>query len=106
MIEKKTYVGPGRDSHPATTLREVGDKLFGKTWQSDLARALTPLHPKSKNVTQQMVARWAAGERSIPAWVWTAVVDVVHDRNRWFSERYETLRMLAGIPPVLDDDDD
>lgn len=106
MSEKKIYVGPGRDSHAATMLREVGDRLFGKTWQSDLARALTPLHPKAKRVTQQMVARWAGGERTIPAWIWSAILDVVYERNRWFSDRYELFRTLAGIPPVHDDDDD
>lgn len=96
MMEKKVFVGPGRDSHGATTLRTVGEGLYGSQWQSELARRLTGLHPKEKRVTQQMVARWAAGERSIPQWVWAAALDVIDDKTIWLAMQKDALRVLAG----------
>lgn len=100
MSEKPIYVGPGRDSIPAIALREIGPGLYGSTWQSDLARQLTPLHPKQKNVTQQMVARWAAGGRAIPAWVWLAVDELFEDRASWITMRRLYVRALAeGFEP-------
>ena len=106
MIEKKVFVGPGRDSYPAKTLREIGQGLFGTTWQRDLARELTPLHPKGKNVTQQMVARWAAGDRSIPGWVWTAIGLVFDDRVIWMGRKRAVMEALAqGREPENGEDD-
>lgn len=98
MTEKTTYVGPGRESAPAVMLRDVGPALFGTSWQSDLAKALTPLHPKAKRVTQPMVARWAAGTRTIPTWVWKAILDVMYEREVWMRDRREPLLILASMP--------
>lgn len=39
-------------------LREVGESLYGRLWQSDLARAL--------GVNDRTMRRWASGESSMP----------------------------------------
>lgn len=107
MMEKKVFVGPGRDSYPAVALREIGQGLFGTTWQRDLARQLTPLHPKGKNVTQQMVARWAAGDRSIPSWVWMAMGLIFDDRVIWMLKKRDVMERLAqGREPDAGKDDE
>lgn len=52
--------GSPEDLHRPMTpaeLREIGERLFGPSWQSSLARAL-PVNPRT-------VRRWLNGNRSI-----------------------------------------
>ena len=97
--EKKTYVGPGRESAGAVLIRDLGEGLYGSIWQSEFARDLTPWHPKEKRVTQQMVARWAAGERTVPSWVWTSGAAMIEARVAWLFRLRDRLESVDHGEP-------
>jgi Family of unknown function (DUF5677) len=53
----------------------AGSLLFGQEWQRPIARMLGPFHPEGGRgpIDDRLVRRWAAGERTIPDWVITAL---------------------------------
>lgn len=75
------YIGPGPDSPAAITLRDAGAALYGPSWQTVLAEALEPHHPRRSKVDSAVVRGWAAGRRTVPAWVWTAIEEIGSDRR-------------------------
>lgn len=75
------FVGPGADHPAALALREVGAALYGPSWQTTLAAALEPHHPQKRPLNVVVLKRWAAGSRSIPSWVWTALAEIGDDRR-------------------------
>lgn len=78
-------------------LRRVGELLFGARWQSELARALSPLRFGSVilPLNDRVVRRWSAGDASIPLWVWPAAVRLLELRGR-DAEAYAD--HLRGLP--------
>lgn len=48
-------------------LRSLGTKLFGRTWQTDLARFLE--RPEGTHMSPRTIRRWAAGDSPAPFWV-------------------------------------
>ena len=55
-------------------LEKVGVALFGKQWQSDLARALGL--SDSRRIRQ-----WLSGDRPIPAGIWPDAVKLLKERK-------------------------
>ena len=47
----------------------------------ELAAALEPHHPQKRPLNVVVLKRWAAGSRSIPPWVWTALAEIGDDRR-------------------------
>ena len=76
-------------------LIEFGEGLYGTEWRRALARALGPLHPKGARATiaPRLPARWATGEREIPAWACPAVLRLAGER----MQRIEAYAREAGI---------
>ena len=89
------FVGPGPDSPAAIALREVGAALYGPSWQTTLAAALEPHHPQKRAVNVVIVKRWAAGARSIPAWVWTALAEIGDDRRSEIGIAMQRVRAMV-----------
>lgn len=52
-------------------LEVVGRALHGADWQRALARDLGPYHPRGPlaSVSDRLLRRWIAGERSVSGWV-------------------------------------
>lgn len=71
-------------------LCEVGQLLYGDEWRRQLARDLGPLHPAGarESIDHRLPARWAAGNKPIPAWVGPAL-------KRLLAERETNLIALA-----------
>jgi len=55
--------------------RRSGEALYGPQWQRALARALGPMHPDGPReaIDDRFVRRLAAGDRSVPRWIWLAL---------------------------------
>lgn len=68
---------------PSERLVEAGEALFGRQWQSELARALSEgnFNPSGKPILDAYVRKWLRGERSIPDWVWPAIQHVMRVRS-------------------------
>jgi hypothetical protein len=64
-------------------LIDIGEALYGPEWRRKLARALGPLHPKGarETIDIRLPARWAVGERAIPAWVGPALRRLINERE-------------------------
>ena len=56
----------------AATLRQVGEALFGPTWQTSLAAEL--------GLADRTVRRMVAGDRDIPAGVWDDIANLCRAR--------------------------
>lgn len=74
----------------AQTLRQIGEALFGLTWQSDLAREL--------KTSSRTIRRWLAGD-SIPDGVWADLNLICLQRAQKLSEMAQSLRLrISGLP--------
>lgn len=62
-------------------LAEIGEALYGPSWQSEMARTL--------RVASRTVRRWAAGEFCIPDQIQDELAPLVRERR-------ETLKQLLG----------
>lgn len=64
-------------------LIDIGEALYGPEWRRKLARALGPLHPQGarETIDIRLPARWAVGERPIPAWVGPALQRLIDERK-------------------------
>ncbi|UYW24826.1 hypothetical protein OKC48_16255 [Methylorubrum extorquens] len=77
-------------------LADVGEYLFGSEWRRAMARALGPLHPRGarETIDPRLPARWATGERDIPAWVGPALGHLLQERE----ERVKALNARINGP--------
>jgi hypothetical protein len=64
-------------SHEATLLRSIGEKLFGQHWQSELSGAVS--------VNERSLRRWLSGQDEIPPGVWSELAMIVD--SRWINMR-------------------
>lgn len=87
---------PENERYPELLAR-AGQALFGDVWQRNLARALGPFNPTGprESVDDRNLRRWAAGQRSIPAWVWSAVATLLRDRGE------EQQRLIAELDAFM-----
>ena len=77
-------------------LRTVGTAIYGKDWQSPLARALGPLRPTGPKqpLALRYVQMWASEARPVPAWVEAALVQLIHEeagRRRADAARFDAM---------------
>ncbi|MBE7197154.1 MAG: hypothetical protein INR70_05040 [Parafilimonas terrae] len=81
-------------------LCEVGQFLYGDEWRRRLARDLGPLHPAGArdSIDHRLPARWAAGQKPIPAWVGPAL-------KRLLAEREASLLALADRIGIAGEDE-
>lgn len=63
---------------PAKRLEEIGSALYGRSWQSDLARLL--------DVSGRTMRRWAAGETKPPDQIWSDLDEWIVHRIRHLQE--------------------
>lgn len=71
-----------------SSLREIGEALYGEEWQSDLARAV--------GVTSRTVRRWLAGDRGTPDWLDNALLRLCADRLPELRDEEAQLRFRAA----------
>jgi hypothetical protein len=64
-------------SHKASLLRTVGEKLFGEHWQTNLSNALS--------VNERSLRRWLADQDEIPPGVWSDLLRIIE--TRWINIR-------------------
>lgn len=79
------------------TLCVVGTFLHGSDWRRPLAKDLGPLHPEGSRETidPRLPARWATGERDIPAWVGPAIAHLLDERAYLMSTDVDRAHSLA-----------
>jgi DNA-binding transcriptional regulator YiaG len=56
------------------TIRRIGEALFGRQWQTDLAEALS--------VSSRTVRRWAAGEERPRPGVWQDLAELLREHEQ------------------------
>ena len=80
------------------TLTTVGEYLHGDDWRRPLARDLGPLHPQGarETIDPRLPARWATGERDIPAWVGPAIALLLERRADSIEFDVDRCRKLAA----------
>src|SRR5687768_6815768 len=64
-----------------TTLHEVGEAIFGPSWQTPLADALVS-PATGKQVNLRTVQRWAKGDSEIPDSVWPTLAQLARKRGK------------------------
>lgn len=74
----------------ASPLRAVGEALYGRQWQSDIARDL--------DVSDRTVRRWIAGADPLPAGVVAELRRLCEARRRALAELIE--RLDSGTKPA------
>lgn len=80
------------------TLFDVGVFLHGGDWRRPIAKDLGPLHPEGfrETIDPRLPARWATGERDIPAWVGPAIAHLLEERAWRMELDVERARKLAA----------
>lgn len=74
-------------------LRLAGESLYGSVWQSELARALAPYHPKN-DLDSGTLRRWSRGEYRIPNWARLGMVDLLVKRSEIQKRVAHDLKMV------------
>lgn len=86
----------------AKRLNEIGEALYGSSWQSELGRTLWRWHPEKKVTAPAVVRTWSSGRRNIPFWVY-AGLDFLLGASLMRQE--DILRRLRDDPPWRDTDE-
>jgi hypothetical protein len=73
-----TSQNPANLNPDAILLRQIGEELYGPTWQADLSRAI--------GVSDRSMRRWAAGTDEIPEGAWSDIHN--HAYARWAPIKY------------------
>lgn len=85
--------------------RRAGEALYGQQWQRALARALGPLHPDGPReaIDDRYVRRLAAGDKPVPAWIWSALARLLTAERQSLSGRGRALdRLVRAIDDLQD----
>ncbi|WP_205739008.1 hypothetical protein [Vreelandella alkaliphila] len=72
------------DQGDAYKLHEIGQALFGVSWQSDMARALGIKDARK-------IRFWVSGERAVPTGVWDDLKRITKERGQRLLELSESL---------------
>lgn len=75
MTQQVRQIRPTTES---LLLRQIGEELYGPSWQAELSQRL--------NVNDRSMRRWASGEDSIPPGIWREIYE--HAGGRWQTLRY------------------
>jgi len=82
-----TPQNPPNLSAGAILLRQIGEALYGPTWQADLSRAIS--------VSDRSMRRWAAGTDEIPDGAWRDIH--YHAESRWRPIQYFDEEIVARL---------
>lgn len=72
------------DQGDAYKLHEIGQALFGVSWQTDMARALGIKDARR-------VRQWLSGDRTVPAGVWDDLKRITSERGQRLLDLSESL---------------
>jgi hypothetical protein len=75
MTQQVRQIRPTAES---LLLRQIGEELFGSSWQAELSNRL--------NVADRSMRRWASGEDSIPPGIWREIYE--YARGKWQTISY------------------
>jgi hypothetical protein len=67
-----------RPTHESLLLRQVGEVLFGASWQTEFCRVAS--------VSDRSMRRWASGQDPIPPGVWRDIQ--AYARGQWLTIKY------------------
>lgn len=97
-IGKNASVTKPKDFLPAYAkrLNEIGEALYGSSWQSELGRTLSRWHPEKKVTAPAVVRTWSSGRRRIPFWVYEGLDFLLGES---LMRQEEILRRLRDDPP-------
>lgn len=70
--------------HDNSTLRLVGEALYGPSWQTPLSDAL--------GVADRTIRRWVAGDFEIPAGIWDELANLCDTRGTKLQALADKLR--------------
>jgi Protein of unknown function (DUF1488) len=73
-----TLQNPHNLNSDALILRQIGEALYGATWQAELSKAI--------GVSDRSMRRWAAGTDAVPSGVWRDIH--YHAESRWRTIQY------------------
>lgn len=82
-------------SPEALLLRQVGEVLFGASWQAELSAQIS--------VSDRSMRRWASGQDPIPPGVWRDIHFVAESKwvtIKYFDEEVKTLLVNASLQPI------
>ncbi len=82
-----TPQNPSNLTPDAILLRQIGEELYGQTWQADLSRAI--------GVSDRSMRRWAAGTDEIPEGIWREIH--WHAEARWLPIKYFDDEIVARL---------
>jgi hypothetical protein len=82
-----TLQNPSNLNSDAILLRQIGEELYGQTWQADLSHAI--------GVSDRSMRRWAAGTDEVPEGVWHDIHR--HAEARWVPIKYFDDEIVARI---------
>lgn len=82
-----------RPTHESLLLRQVGEVLFGASWQSEFCRIA--------GVSDRSMRRWASGQDPIPPGVWGDIQ--TYARGQWLTIKYfdeQITPVMGKLHPV------
>jgi hypothetical protein len=82
-----TLQNPSNLDPDAILLRQIGEAIYGPTWQTDLSHAI--------GVSDRSMRRWAAGTDEIPEGVWRDIH--WHAEARWVPIQYFDQEIVAKL---------
>jgi hypothetical protein len=74
--------------HNLETLATFGETMYGRDWQSPMARAL--------GVADRTIRRWVAGDTSIDPSIWADLPELCAERAKHFEEQARACKSLAS----------
>lgn len=80
---------PEKPALGAAVLAAAGEALFGKQWQSDIARELGLKDARR-------VRQWMTGDRPIPPGIWNDLEDLLRQRGQRAIELADQLHALRA----------
>ncbi|WP_100178201.1 DUF1488 family protein [Bradyrhizobium nitroreducens] len=82
-----SQIPQSRPTAESLLLRQVGEVLFGSSWQAELA--------KLTNVADRTMRRWASGEDPIPPGIWREIHE--YAQGQWLTIKYFDEEMVKLI---------
>jgi hypothetical protein len=84
-----------RPTANALLLRQVGEELYGASWQSALSDRI--------NVSDRSIRRWASGEEEIPPGVWREIHHLAYSKHRilqHFAHEIDPILTANQLHPI------
>jgi hypothetical protein len=71
-----------------------GEAIFGREWQSPMARALAIHHPRHK-MSVRLLTQWLSGNVKLPAWVDEAVIKIAQEERNAIETRLSIVNEIC-----------